>query len=862
MPTISSWRPARVLRARWLAAFWHEHGSALAWYVLLSLALAWSLLPTFATHLLGRSEDPLNTLWVLWHTQQAVLGQQPLFHAPDLYYPHGISLLAHGLGPLTGLLALPFWPWGPAATHNATVLLSLTFSGYAMYLLARSLGFARGVALFAGTLLLLSPMSLAGVQAHLTKVFLATLPLTLLALHHALNPQRSRWWVAAVGVALLAVLLHNGYQFVYAALACAFFSVALWLGAAREERREVALRAVLAGAASLLLSGPLLAALVLTTRDAALGVEVDLAFEAQFSPDALSLSLPSYFNALLGEHVRPIMERYAIPLDMDHAIFLPWFGVLLCIIGLLSPQRRRSRLWVFFTLLCALLALGPTLRWFGTRAFTPYDLEIPLPYALLRQMPGLGFMRASGRIMTIGYVGFGIAASFGLAWLVQRWPRYRLLIVGGAIALLLLENWPRPFPQQPLPTVPAFYQQLADDAEHYGVVDLPLMDAANPRPYPVASAPYQMMQMTHEKGILTGYVARTYQQHPVFPGLLRRLRLEEYPHMRVNGAPAHGTGPLDFRRELLAHNYRYLVLHKTVYDNPADERFVAALFRGEAPLVDDALARVYALAPAAGALPMLEPGPGWHPPEEDWRWAASPAVLNVSSLQLQPALLHITPATLYDPSTTSGFGGQGTLEVHAGTAAPQTIELTSDQTTTLPLLLPEGTTPITLALQAGSFRPTERGGSDDRRLSFAVRSLDLHTVDAGSTPPDVQISTPPAMEVPPFAAYDTNWFGIDPAVGGRWAATPATLYIYSPIERPARLRFTPVAADLPADATAPAELTSRLNGRILHSGPLRLGEPRAAEITLQAGWNPFTLDCRAGAAPCSLAVDAIALDVR
>jgi len=180
-------------------------------------------------------------------------------------------------------LALPFWPWGPAATHNATVLLSLTLSGYAMYLLARALGFARGVALFAGTLLLLSPMSLADVQAHLTKVFLATLPLTLLAL---------------------------------------------------------------------LLSGPLLAALVLTTRNAALGVEVDLAFEAQFSPDALSLSLPSYFNALLGEHVRPIMERYAIPLDMDHAIFLPWFRVLLCIIGLLSLQRRRSRLWVFFTLEC------------------------------------------------------------------------------------------------------------------------------------------------------------------------------------------------------------------------------------------------------------------------------------------------------------------------------------------------------------------------------------------------------------------------------------------------------------------------------------------------------------------------------
>jgi hypothetical protein len=445
---------------------------------------------------------------------------------------------------------------------------------------------------------------------------------------------------------------------------------------------------------------------------------------------------------------------------------------------------------------------------------------------------------------------------------VQRWPRYRLLIVGGAIALLLLETWPQPFPQQPLPPVPAFYQDIADDGAHYGVVDLPLMDAANPRPYPVASAPYQMMQMTHQKGILTGYVARTYQQHPVFPGLLRRLRLAEYAHLRVNGSPAHGTGPLDFRRDLLAHNYRYLVLHKMVYNNPADERFVAALFRGEEPLVDDALARVYALAPTAGTLPMLEPGSGWHAPEENWRWAASPAVLNISSLQPQPALLHITPATLYDPQAASGFGAQGTLEVRAGTAPAEVVELASDQTATLPLLLPEGSTAITLTLQAGSFRPTERGGTDDRRLSFAVRSLDLHTVDAASTPPDVQISAPPAMVEQPFAAYDTNWFGRDPAVGGRWAATPATLFIYSPIERPARLRFTPVAADLPTDATEPAELTSRLNGRILHSGPLRMDEPRAAEITLQQGWNSFTLDCRAGAAPCSLAVDAIALDVR
>jgi hypothetical protein len=81
----------------------------------------------------------------------------------------------------------------------------------------------------------------------------ALLALALLALHHALNPQRSRWWAATVGLALPDVLLYHGDQSVYAALACGFLSGALWLVAAPEERREVALRAV----GTLLLSGPL-----------------------------------------------------------------------------------------------------------------------------------------------------------------------------------------------------------------------------------------------------------------------------------------------------------------------------------------------------------------------------------------------------------------------------------------------------------------------------------------------------------------------------------------------------------------------------------------------------------------------------
>jgi hypothetical protein len=193
----------------------------------LSLGVLWPLLPDFTEALIGLGSDPRHNLWLLWHTKEALLGQQPLMYAPDLYYPQGASLLAHGLGPVMGIFALPFWPWGPAAAHNGAILVALMVTGYSMYLLARGLGFAQGIALFAGIMLLLSPMCLSGLFGHMTKVFLGTLPLTLLMLHHALDLRRSRWWTVGVGLALLLTLLHSGYQFVFAALMTAFFTIAL-----------------------------------------------------------------------------------------------------------------------------------------------------------------------------------------------------------------------------------------------------------------------------------------------------------------------------------------------------------------------------------------------------------------------------------------------------------------------------------------------------------------------------------------------------------------------------------------------------------------------------------------------------------
>ena len=117
-----------------------------------------------------------------------------------------------------------------------TLLFGFALTGYCMYLLARSLGFERGVSLFAGVVLLAAPIHLSATHSHLSKIFLGLMPLVLLSLRHALNPDRSRWWAAVTAFILLLTILLASEQFIYSLLAMSFFLLAAWVKSDKVER--------------------------------------------------------------------------------------------------------------------------------------------------------------------------------------------------------------------------------------------------------------------------------------------------------------------------------------------------------------------------------------------------------------------------------------------------------------------------------------------------------------------------------------------------------------------------------------------------------------------------------------------------
>jgi hypothetical protein len=686
---------------------------------LLALLCCWFMLPQFNSAISGTGTDPLHNLWRIWQMREALLLRQPLLFAPDLYFPHGISLLVHGLGPVVGFFALPFWPFGAQAAHNGALLISLALTGYCMFLLARGLGLSWGVALFAGCVLLTAPMCLVGLYGHMTKVFLGAGPLLLLGLHQLFKPSRRAWpWALLAAGSLLILLLHNGYQFVYGALAAAFFVLAALISPHEMPRQQVLRRALLLSLLCALIVVPLLAATYLAGRDPLINSDGGDGLASVFRIDLLHFLLPApqtfFFKRFFAS-----FDRLFSPFRIEQTVSLAWVGLALAVVAL-ALRQPLARRWALFTLLCCVLAFGATPQIHGHLPFGETELWW-MPASLLERLPGTSFMRVPGRVMTIGFVGFAVLAALGLQALVKRWPRAEAGLVAGATALLLCTQWQEPPPMQPLPALPSFYAEIARDQERYGVLDLPLMPVPFEFGYTQAAAPYMVMQTSHNKGIFAGYISRSYTEHPVLPEIVEH---EVPPANEI----AYDGQQLDagqtMQRRLAAFGYRYVSWHKTIYVG-AERRtrgLLIDLFGEQTPLHDDPSLRVYALDPETSVHARF--GSGWWPKEESWRWARSPAEIIMRSHEARTVRLQFTPAALYDPQASGLLGSSGVMRVMLDGLPVAELALQVDQAVDIALDLPAGESRIALALDAGSFTPP----GDARVLSFALRAINIVTV--------------------------------------------------------------------------------------------------------------------------------------
>ncbi len=838
----------------------------IASYLVLSVLMSWPLAAQF-THGIPPGDDPRHNLWVLWHVREWLVGHQPLFDLPLLYYPYGASLLTHGLGPVTGIFALPFWGLGYAAAHNGAVLVSLTLTGYCMYLLARDMGMDRGVAFFAGALLLTAPMCLAGLLGHMTKVFLGALPLTVLLLRRALDPERSAWWALGPAAGLLLLLLHAGYQFV-AGAALVGLLMLLQLAAPERGNRRTAVRRIAAVAlASIVLVVPQLVAIQLEATSENL-IQIGSQAEA-YSPDLVHMLVPYYLGRLVGPQVRALLQPYPMFFSADTAVWLSWVALVLVGFALFwrAPEAWR---WGVVLAVFVALSLGPVLHVLGGKPLAA--LGLPMPYSLVASLPGLSFMRVPGRFMMAGYVALATLGGLGLGALLRRFPRFRLPLLGGLGAAHLLLIWPLPWPHQPLLPIPAFYEQIATDPERYGVFDLPYQGMPEARLTGWGAinfaARYQIFQMTHQKGIAGGYLSRSYDQHPLFPQLMSGADPQP-PDLWVDGAPANGLANAE--ADLARYGYRYVVVHHSeameseqldpafvtldkAYMAEQSAAFVRAVFGSRQPIMSDELADVYAIDPAAPFTTTIGLLRNWYgrPDGPDGhRWGISPAELYVAAPKDTPAFLELLPNLIHDPESPNGLGAEGVLRVEDGTGAMIETPIKTGVPLLAPVILPAGGSVLTLTLAAGNFTPHDYGSSDRSVYSFLIDRIALHTVASFGAAPDLLIDGQQQLESSSgyAMAFHGGWYGRE-AQGTRWAEQRAELLIYSPTTGEAALSLLPAILYTPDGGpfgNGPSPLIVRSADAPEQTVMLRVGERSEFPLRLHAGWNHITFEHTVGA---------------
>jgi hypothetical protein len=672
---------------------------ALASYALLALALTWPLARQLGTAIPGDSFDGWQNVWNLWWMREAWLVQHSSAYFTSLLHaPTGVDLRFQTMAPFNGLATLPIQlTAGLLPAYNVAVLLSFVLGGYGAYLLAlyalRRACHVPGVrcqvssftcqasAFLAGVVFAFSPYHFAHTLGHLQLIALQWIPFYVLYLLRGLDRHARCPLPAArssipdalkAGLFLLLVGLVDWYYVMYCLLFTGF-ALAVYLVQRQLTWRGVGVAAGAVAVFGLALS-PLLLPMVQAARSWS-GSSLLRGFEETriLSADLLAFVTPQVFHPLWGGWALARSARFTAT-PSEYTVFAGFTVLVLCGIALMatrirsqksdffrksrtSPRRTSSTfpaLYLLSAAFFALLALGPVLKINGQTALLPGGGEIPLPYRLLYEfVPFVKLSRSVSRMDVMVMLFLGVGAAFGVVALARfvegkegkeekKGKGLAWMVPTAAIALVLFEFWPAPYPVSP-PDTPAWYATLAEDPTEGAVLNLP---ANYERPW------YLLYQTMHDKPLATGYVTRD------DPNVLRE-RAPVLSHFWFLGPDIH-THNFDLGRQgiQVLHDrlgVRWVVLDRYKMPGGSErevtDAYAQSIFAGQTPLFEDERITVYAVPEPATRGPYLILAPGWQPRQSDeagqvWRElpAGEPAGLELVNPDSQPLALEISAA--------------------------------------------------------------------------------------------------------------------------------------------------------------------------------------------------------------------------
>ena len=520
-------------------------------FLLLAVFITWPL----AIHLnstLPAGTDSIVHYWNGWWVKEALLDGRSPYYTDQLFFPTGLTLVYHNFAWLHIIGALFFGTVLPSiAAYNLTLILHLSLCGVAGYYLVDHLTQNKTAAWVSGLIYIAWPYRLTQPD-HPNLHSTWPIPLFMLMLIRLLERQR---WQDGVWCGLAFALVgYMRWQLLIPATLIGSLYVLMygWRNFRAGEKAATPAQLwglLLAAAIGLLCLAPPITLLAQEWQQNRAQL-VPAGEELTMQTDLLAYVTPAPWHTAVGHLTNPLYQTY-YPDRGSRAIFSPFLGftvIVLILFALRHQPWAKTASWLMIGITLILLALGPTLRLYGTQFEA-----VPTLYKLLNRFYILRLLREPDRFNMFVALPVMVLAGYGVGALSQR-PRWQTRPIHLALFLSLLvlaEYIIIPLPLQSV-TATSFYQTLATADETQGaLLDIPLD--------PFQSKPYMLAQIDHGRPIAQGHASR-------YPdGAFDYLESDPwlYDTLAFDGQPPNLTNTGRQFTKLAADGFDYLVLHKT-----------------------------------------------------------------------------------------------------------------------------------------------------------------------------------------------------------------------------------------------------------------------------------------------------------
>ncbi|MBI5030790.1 MAG: hypothetical protein HZB51_09700 [Chloroflexi bacterium] len=511
----------------------------LALYVVLVVVFTYPLILYFDSFGPGHGVDDPAQTWNLWWTRFAIfdLATSPLT-TDYLFYPLGLNLVAYTPTFLNGILSIPLqFAFGVVVAQNLIVLFSLVAGGYGAFLFTNEilcsatkthrhegknlvsscLGGKLSIgAVIAGAVYAFGAWHINYVVAgHFMLLSNEWLPFFALCL---IRWDKSRWSNGALAGLFFVMTTWTELTFapflaIFTLLYLVYRLLSLMslrgakrrsnpqlpteitsshaLRVPRHDIRRIFSNLIAMGVVSLIGISPLVANLVADIQRYGYYLTSGVGRIQIFSAEPISFFFPSSQHPILGAWANSLTNA-----NTSYA-FIGYAALILAVIGFFAS--RASRFWAVAAIFFALLMLGSTLI-VGSQ-----NTGIPLPFALLRQIPLVNANRYPARFNVMLMLALVPLIAFGAEKLLQA--QRGKLILGALTALLAFEQLVIPIPLSDM-RVPSVFQSIRNEPGDFSILEIPIGWRGSISLQGKMDDHAQFFQTIHHKRLLGGITSR------------------------------------------------------------------------------------------------------------------------------------------------------------------------------------------------------------------------------------------------------------------------------------------------------------------------------------------------------------------